>query len=142
MVQDVECVKDGGKDKLFKFIFDMITEPLGLPIEWYQEWFLLGIIEAISYELAFSKVGMLYRGGMRGRTSGSFMHNLFKAGYFVLIWMIVRGIIIAVDFCTEHKVITCIGVLLIFCGIAIFKIVKHRRQEERLNNHLRELNLK
>ena len=67
---------------MFKFIFDMITEPLGLPIEWYQECFLLGIIEAISYELAFSKVGMLYRSGMHGRVSGSFMYNLLKAGYF------------------------------------------------------------
>lgn len=142
MVQDVECVKDGGEDKLFKFIFDMITEPLGLPIEWYQEWFLLGIIEAISYELAFSKVGMLYRSGMHGRVSGSFMHNLLKAGYFVLIWMMVRGIIVAVDFGTEHKFITCIGVLLVLSGIVIVKIVKHRNQEKRLNNHLRELNLK
>ncbi len=142
MVQDVECVKDGGEDKLFKFIFDMITEPLGLPIEWYQEWFLLGIIEAISYELAFSKVGMLYRSGMRGRVSGSFMYNLLKAGYFVLIWMIVRGIIIAVDFGTEHKLITYIVVLLVLSGIAIVKIIKHRDQEKRLNNHLRELNLK
>lgn len=142
MVQDVECVKDGGEDKLFKFIFDMITEPLGLPIEWYQEWFLLGIIEAISYELAFSEVGMLYRSGMRGRGSGSFMYNLLKAGYFVLIWMIVRGIIVAVDFGTEHKFITCIGVLLILSGIAIVNLVKHRNQEKRLNNHLRELSIK
>lgn len=142
MVLDVECVKDEGEDKLFKFIFDMITEPLGLPIEWYKEWFLLGIMEAVSYELAFSKVGMLYRSGMRGRVSGSFMYNLLKAGYFVLIWMIVRGIIIAVDFGTEHKLITYIVVLLVLSGIAIVKIIKHRDQEKRLNNHLRELNLK
>lgn len=142
MEQDVECVKDGGEDKLFMFIFDMITEPLGLSIEWYHEWFALGIIEAVSYELAFSKVGMLYRSGMRGRVSGSFMHNLLKAGYFVLIWMIVRGIIIVVDFGTEHKLITCIGVLLVLSGIAIVKIVKHMNQEKRLNEHLIKLNLK
>ena len=23
---------------MFKFIFDLATEPLGLPIEWYYEW--------------------------------------------------------------------------------------------------------
>lgn len=141
-MQDAECVKCGGEDKMFKFIFDVITEPLGLPIEWYYEYFALGIIELVSYKLAFSKVGMLYRSGMRGRASGSFMHNLIKAGYFILIWMIVRVIIIAVDFGTEHKLITCIGVLLVLSGIAIVKIVKHRNQEKRLNNHLRELNLK
>ena len=127
---------------MFKVMFDLITEPLELPIEWYYEWFLLGIIEAISYELAFSKVGMLYRSGMHGRVSGSFMYNLLKAGYFFLIWMMVRGIIVAVDFGTEHKFITCIGVLLVLSGIVIVKIVKHRNQEKRLNNHLRELNLK
>lgn len=77
---------------MFKFIFDVLTEQLGLPIEWYYEWFALGIIETISYELAYPKVGMLYRSGMS--------------------------------------------------GIAIVKVVKHRNQEKRLNNHLRELNLK
>lgn len=34
---------------MFKFIFDLATEPLGLLIEWYYEWIILlvsGMIEA------------------------------------------------------------------------------------------------
>ena len=26
---------------MFKFIFDLATEPLGLPIDWYYEWIIL-----------------------------------------------------------------------------------------------------
>lgn len=26
---------------MFKFIFNLATEPLGLPIEWYYEWIIL-----------------------------------------------------------------------------------------------------
>lgn len=33
---------------MFKFIFDLATEPLGLPIEWYYEWIILGAIVYIA----------------------------------------------------------------------------------------------
>ena len=32
---------------MFKFIFDLITEPLGLPIEWYYEWIILLVIYGV-----------------------------------------------------------------------------------------------
>ncbi len=58
---------------MFKFIFDIITDPLGLPIEWYYEWIVLGIIGYISYLLAYDKVGILYHEDfISGRTAGSF----------------------------------------------------------------------
>ncbi len=42
---------------MFKFIFDLVTEPLGLPIEWYYEWLILGVIGFIAYLFAYDKVG-------------------------------------------------------------------------------------
>ena len=38
---------------MFKFIFDLATEPLGLPIEWYYEWLILGVIGFIAYLFAY-----------------------------------------------------------------------------------------
>lgn len=34
---------------MFKFIFDLATEPMGLPIKWYYEWLILGVIGFIAY---------------------------------------------------------------------------------------------
>ena len=45
---------------MFKFIFDLATEPLGLPIEWYYEWIILAVIGYIAYLIAYEKVGSLY----------------------------------------------------------------------------------
>ena len=36
---------------MFKFIFDLITEPLGLPIEWYYEWIILLVIGEMAYRV-------------------------------------------------------------------------------------------
>lgn len=47
---------------MFKFIFDFATNPLGLPIEWYYEWIILGVIGYIAYLIAYDKVGNLYHG--------------------------------------------------------------------------------
>ena len=35
---------------MFKFIFDLATEPLGLPIDWYYEWIILGVIGYIALD--------------------------------------------------------------------------------------------
>ena len=69
---------------MFKFIFDLATEPLGLPIEWYYEWIILLVIGEIAYHVAYDKVGALYHSGsISGRAAGSFpslspffLHNL------------------------------------------------------------------
>ena len=44
---------------MFKFIFDLAIEPLGLPIEWYYEWIILAVIGYIAYLIAYEKVGSL-----------------------------------------------------------------------------------
>lgn len=32
---------------MFKFIFEILTDPLGLPIEWYWEYLILAVIGAV-----------------------------------------------------------------------------------------------
>ena len=38
---------------MFKFIFDLITEPLGVPIEWYHEWIVILVIGEMAYRIAY-----------------------------------------------------------------------------------------
>ena len=64
---------------MFKFIFDLATEPLGLPIEWYYEWIILAVIGYIAYLIAYDKIGSLYHGDfISGRATGSFFHWIIR----------------------------------------------------------------
>ena len=60
---------------MFKFIFDLITEPLGLPIEWYYEWIILLVIGEMAYRVAYNKVGVLYQSGSISGKSAIFPNN-------------------------------------------------------------------
>ena len=48
---------------MFKFIFEILTDPLGLPIEWYWEYLILAVIGAAAYAVAYRCVGDMYSGG-------------------------------------------------------------------------------
>lgn len=79
---------------MFKPFFELLTEPLGLPIEWYYEYIILAVIGVIAYGIAYSKVGNMYRGGfIDGRTSGSFFHWLIRLIIFALLWVVTYGVI-------------------------------------------------
>ena len=63
--------------ELFNFIFDKLTDPLGLPIAVWKEWLILLVIGAIAYRVAFSIVGDMYDvGDISTGIGGSFFHWL------------------------------------------------------------------
>ena len=96
---------------MFKFIFDLITEPLGLPIEWYYEWIILLVIGEIAYRVAYDKVGVLYQSGsISGKSAGSFFHWIIRTVVFVAIWAITYGVIWIGKFVMAHKVQVTIGI--------------------------------
>ena len=41
---------------MFKFIFEILTDPLGLPIEWYWEYLILAVIGAAAYAIPLTAV--------------------------------------------------------------------------------------
>lgn len=99
---------------MFKFLFGLLTDPLGLPIEWYYEYLILVGISVIAYGIAYRCVGDMYHmGAIDGRTSGSFFHWLIRFILFVALWAVTYGVIVAVRWLTENWVI----VLCIFGGI-------------------------
>lgn len=74
---------------MFKFIFEILTDPLGLPIEWYWEYLILAVIGVVAYAVAYRFVGDMYSGGMiDGSTSGSFFHWLIRLILFVALWAV------------------------------------------------------
>lgn len=112
---------------MFKFLFDLLTDPLGLPIEWYYEYLILAVIGAVAYGIAYRCVGDMYHmGAIDGRTSGSFFHWLIRFILFAALWALTYGTIVAVRWMTENWVVVlCIlggivGVAGITVAAAIF----------------------
>ena len=79
---------------MFKGIFEFLTEPLGLPIIWYQEYTILAIIGLIAYIIAYNTVGDMYRADFTsGSALGSFFHWLIRLFVFAVIWTVTYGVI-------------------------------------------------
>jgi len=100
---------------MFKVIFEFLTDPLGLPIEWYWEYIILAAIGGIAYVIAYNTVGDMYRADfISGRTSGSFFHWLIRLFVFAVIWMVTYGVIWIVKLITANW-----QIMLIVSGIAV-----------------------
>ena len=109
---------------MFKFIFDLAIEPLGLPIEWYYEWIILAVIGYIAYLIAYEKVGSLYHGELiLGRAAGSFYHWIIRTLYFIVMWAIAYGVIWIGKFVMAHKIQVTIGICSIVAVVIAVKIL-------------------
>lgn len=107
---------------MFKFIFDLATEPLGLPIEWYYEWIILLVIGEIAYHVAYDKVGDLYHSGsISGRSAGSFVHWIIRTAVFVAVWAVTYGVIWIGKFVMAHKIQVAIGICSIVAVVIAIK---------------------
>ena len=115
-----------------EFIFDLATEPLGLPIDWYYEWIILGVIGYIAYLIAYDKVGSLYHGDfISGRAAGSFFHWIIRTIYFIVMWAITYGVIWTGKFVMAHKIQVAIGICSIVAvaiAVKIFIWIKERNK--------------
>jgi len=130
---------------VFKFIFEILTDPLGLPIEWYWEYLILAVISAVAYAVAYRCVGDMYSDGMiDGSTSGSFFHWLIRLILFVILWAVTYGIIAAVKLLTDNwvLVLSILGGVVAVVGIAtvIAIIIRKRRNKAGLEASADESN--
>ena len=99
---------------MFKVIFEFLTEPLGLPIEWYWEYIILAAIAGITCIIAYNTVGGMYSADfIFGRTSGSFFHSLIRLFVFAVTWAVTYGVIWLV------KLITANWQMILIFGTAI-----------------------
>lgn len=119
---------------MFKFIFDLLTDPLGLPIEWYWEYIVLLVIGAVAYAVAYRCVGDMYSGGMiDGSTSGSFFHWLIRLILFVILGAVTYGIIAVVKWLTDNwvLVLSILGGVVATVGIAaVIAIIVRKRKKK------------
>ncbi len=120
---------------IFKFLFERLTDPLGLPINALYEYIILAVIGAVAYGLAYRKVGDMYHSGMiGGRTSGSFFHWVIRAFLFVVLWLVAYGAIQGYYFVTANwQIILMIAgsvagaAMLCTLAVTVMRFVKKHR---------------
>lgn len=119
---------------MFKFIFEILTDPLGLPIEWYWEYLILAVIGVVAYAVAYRCVGDMYSGGtIDGSISGSFFHWLIRLILFVVLWAVTYGIIAVVKWLTDNWVLVlCIvdGVVAVVGIATVIAIIIRKRKNK------------
>ena len=117
---------------MFKFVFDLATEPLGLPVEWYYEWIILLVIGEIAYQIAYDKVGTLYHGDfISGRVEGSFFHWINRTIYFFAMWAVTYGVIWIGKLISAHKIQAAIGIcsiVTVVMAVKLFIWIKARNE--------------
>lgn len=108
---------------MFKFVFDLATEPLGLPVEWYYEWIILLVIGEIAYQIAYDKVGTLYHGDfISGRVEGLFFRWIIRTIYFFAMRAVTYGVIWIGKLISEHKIQAAIGICSIVTVVIVVKL--------------------
>ncbi len=117
---------------VFSFLFDRLTDPLGLPIAPLWEYLILFAIGGIAYLVAYTFVGDLYANDeIHLGCTGSILHWFVRFIVFLAIWAITYAIIWLVKLIFAHWVaILCIlgGILLLAAiACAVWVVMQVRR---------------
>lgn len=116
-----------------KFIFELLTSPLGLPIPWYAEYIILVVVNTVAFILAFAAVGELYTGHViHGKKTGHVLHWIIRIAAFFVLWAVLYGLIALVKLCIAHWVwvVSILGALIVI-SLAIFISVKLLKSRSR-----------
>lgn len=113
--------------EILSFIFGKLTDPLGLPIEWYWEWLILAVIGFSAYILAYKAVGDLYSyGWIDGSAAGSLLHWVIRLISFLIIWAVTYAVIWLAKIVFAHWIIvvSILGGLLVV-GVIVYILIHH-----------------
>lgn len=109
---------------MLKFLYELFTSPLGLPIDPIWEWLIILIVGELAHEIA-------YWVSPGGKEFGSLIYWVTKFLTFIAMWAVLYGIIVAIQFVTRYW----IWFLSIGCGIAamagiVIWIVKYKKKKK------------
>ncbi len=113
-----------------KFVYELLIDPLGLPVNILIEYFILGIIEVIAHKVVFSSVGDLYNSGrISTRIAGILIYWPLRLLFVVFVWTVTYGVIWGGKIVITHWAVAlvCLGVA-VFLGSMIALMVHHKHK--------------
>lgn len=105
---------------MLKVLYEILVNPLGLPINPIWEYLIILLVGEIAHELAFWN--------SPGGRFGSLIYWVLKFLFFVAAWAILYGIISAVKFAISNWIWFIIGgIVLLIVSIILIIIFKKRQ---------------
>ena len=105
---------------MLKFLFDLFTDPLGLPINAVWEYLILAVIGTIAFLVGWAV--------SKGGTFGSLVHWVVRLVVFVVLWAIVYGVIALLQwiFANWAFVLCILGGIAVVVGIIAVIVLKKK----------------
>ena len=99
---------------MLKFLFGILTDPLGLPVDAIWEYLILAVIGAVAFWIAWE--------ASPGGRFGSLIHWIVRLIAFVILWAIVYGIIAFLQWIFANWIVSiCIlGGLIVIVAVIAF----------------------
>lgn len=120
---------------IFSFLFDRITDPLGLPIHIVWEYLLLLVIGELAYRISYSAIGDMYRdGSIHSKGAGRLLHWIIRTIIYFTAWAITYCVITVGVFVTNNwKTVLLVGgiitFILITVAISLVIVSKNKRKK-------------
>ncbi len=112
--------------KYIKQFFDILIDPLGLPINCILEYVILGVLGEIAYRRAYSYIGELYRRKIiHGKTEGKIAHWVSRFLIYVSLWVVARFLIFVVKWIKDNP-LTAIIVFATITFVAVATAIIYR----------------
>ena len=115
---------------MLKIIFELLTDPLGLPIGAIWEYLILAVIGAIAFVIAWE----ISPGG----DLGSIIHWVVRFIIFIILWAIAYGIIALVQriFTNWVLILSILGGIIVAGGIIAIVVLKKKAGEKNEKNEI------
>jgi len=110
---------------MYKFIFDVLTDPLGLPLSAIWEYIILLILNGIAYRIAWNETS--------GGKWGSEKHWLLRIVVFLPLWAATYAIIASIKWLFANWILALfiVGGLVLALVIIIFLLSKKRKRQRK-----------
>lgn len=122
---------------MFKILFELITDPLGLPIASHFEYIILFIIGFIAYKFAYMIVNKLYQNNMiESKTSSKIAHCSIRILVFLCLYILTRWIITLVNWIDNNRNLAlCIVIAAFILSVFILVLIKNAKNPKSSNKN-------
>lgn len=103
---------------MYSFIFDLLTDPLGLPVKDLWEYAILAVIGIAAFAVGWE----VSPGGM----FGALIHWVARLLAFFVLWAVAYVLLAAVQWVIAHLVLVCGTIIMAVAVIVILSVSRPR----------------
>ena len=118
---------------MFKLLFELLVDPLGLPINPIYEYLVMLVVGEMAYQFAYEKTGVLSHREYMSRGQKSILHWVIRLVFYFAMWAILRIGIWIYGFVVDNKGVSIFAIGCIFAIIATIKISAAIEERNRLH---------